>query len=294
MAQQLAPSYGRGSGAKLVPMVRSQTLCACVLFVVSPAVGLAPARAQHDDGHEGPAPVDSTQSISAGAYDDLSHPADDARNAQASAAAGSGHSGGAYGGVVPGASNKVSKPAPGAKGPATITWPGFQMRPDGSSRVFIQSTKAIEPKVLATAAGKFELQLPGARVAEKTNRLPLDTRFFNTPVTKVSVNAARSGAVVLLEMRTPVTPQVNSELGPSGYYFTYIELPKGEYLKATGSSANTTSNAPPPPLPPLPTAAKPATKVIGSSATTDGGSAPAHGTSARSGASMKATIKLGH
>jgi hypothetical protein len=274
-------------------MVRSQALCASVLFLVSPAVGLAPANAQQDNGHEGPAPIDSTQSISAGAGDDIGQPPDprEARDPEDNATT-SGHSGGAYGGVVPGAPNKLRKPAPAGKGPATITWPGFQMRPDGSSRVFIQSTKAILPKLLPTAAGKFELQLPGARIAEKTNRLPLDTRFFNTPVTKVSVTAASSGAVVQLDMRAAITPQVNSEQGPSGYYFTYIELPKGEYLKGT-TSTRTSTAAGDRSVPTLQMPA-PASKVIGKAAASGNASAQPHAASARSEASVRAGMKLAH
>ena len=108
------------------------------------------------------------------------------------------------------------------------------MRPDGSSRVFIQSTAPLEPHVLTSAGTKFELQLPRARIAAKTNRLPLDTRFFNTPVTKVSVSSANGGAVVQIELRAAVTPTVSSEPGPTGYFFTYIEMPKGDYLARPG------------------------------------------------------------
>jgi hypothetical protein len=152
------------------------------------------------------------------------------------------------------------------------------MLPDGSSRVFIQSTAPIEPKVLQAADGKFELRLPGARIAAQTNRLPLDTRFFNTPVTKVSVNVGGAGATVQLDMRATVTPQVTSVPGNAGFYFTYIDLPKGEYIKG----AQTPSTAAP---------AKPASKVIGkpvaaSPASASVGTAPGSAT-------WSAGIKLG-
>ena len=122
------------------------------------------------------------------------------------------------------------------------------MRPDGSSRVFIQSTAALEPTVVNGGGAKFELQLPRARVAAKTNRLPLDTRFFNTPVTKISVSVASGGAVVQLELRADVKPTVSNEVGPAGYFFTYIELPKGDYLARPGAQvqADKSEAAPPP------------------------------------------------
>jgi hypothetical protein len=246
-------------------MARIEVVCACVLALSSAAVS-----AQDNgfyDAPDGPAPVDSTQSISAGADDDIGTRRDSAAgNAASAAGANNGHASGTYAGVVPGAANKPPPAARAAKKAPTITWPGFQMQADGSSRVFIQSSVPMEAKVLPAANGKYELQFPGARVAAKTNRLPLDTRYFNTPVSKVSVSAARSGAVVQLELRSPVAPKITSELGAAGYFFTYIELPKGEYVKQSASA----SNNPPPPKPskvigpaappPAPEPAKPAAR----------------------------------
>jgi|GEM_PF-2794437 len=218
-------------------MFRIEAVCVCALFVgASGSLAVAAAGAQdrpYGEEREGPQPIDSTQSISAGADDDIRQRANE-RPGQSGGTPG--HASGTYAGVVPGTAKQAPPAAKAAKasnGP-TITWPGFQMRPDGSSRVFIQSTAPLEPKVLTSAGTKFELQLPRARVAAKTNRLPLDTRFFNTPVTKVSVSSASAGAVVQVELRAAVTPTVTSEPGPTGYFFTYIELPKGDYLAKPG------------------------------------------------------------
>ena len=110
------------------------------------------------------------------------------------------------------------------------------MRPDGSSRVFVQSSAQLEPE-LKSAEGKILVHLPGARIAAQTNRLPLETRFFNTPVAKVSLSVDRTGATLVLDMRAPVTPQITSERGSTGYYFTFIDLPKGEYMAGPGAKA---------------------------------------------------------
>ncbi|MEY4582887.1 MAG: hypothetical protein RL701_7590 [Pseudomonadota bacterium] len=186
---------------------------------------------------DGPAPVNTTRSVSAGAGDDISPRGDvaDVNEPQ--------HAAGVYMGVVPGATTQPPAAVRVPKAGNTITWPGFQMRPDGSSRVFIQSTAPIEAQPTA-AAGKFVVHLPGARVAADTNRLPLDTRFFNTPVTKVSLSVDRTGATLALELRSEVTPQISSERDNTGYYFTYIDLPKGSYVASkpgvglTGPAAN--------------------------------------------------------
>ncbi|HEX4355303.1 MAG TPA: hypothetical protein VHZ95_20385, partial [Polyangiales bacterium] len=63
-----------------------------------------------------------------------------------------------------------------------------------------------------------------------TNRLPLETRYFNTPVTRVMLTANHEGAQLVLDLRADVAPQLSSERGTSGYYFTYIDLPKGKFV----------------------------------------------------------------
>jgi hypothetical protein len=172
----------------------------------------------------GPAPLNTTQSISAGADDDIAN-----RHDESSGVHGSEHAAGTYTGVAPGSATPPPAAAPVGKGPTTITWPGFQMRPDGTSRVFIQSNAPVTPQPTA-APGKYLLHLPGARVSAGTNRLPLDTRYFNTPVSRVSLSADHNGATVLLELRADVEPQLSSEVGSTGYYFTFIDLPKGQFI----------------------------------------------------------------
>jgi hypothetical protein len=275
-------------------MFRIEAVRVCALFMGAlGSLTYGSVGAQDGAGDDdGPPPVDSTQSISAGADSDIYMRHEKLNAAQAPG--NPGHASGTYAGVVPGSANQAPAAAHterAAKGAPTITWPGFQMRPDGSSRVFIQSTAPLEPKVLTAENGKLELQLPNARVAEKTNRLPLDTRFFNTPITKVSVNAARSGAVVQLDLRSPVTPQISSEPGAAGYFFTYIELPKGEYLK-TATAANSSSSEVMPTL----QMQKPSSKIIGKTPAP----APAPAATAKSQnsvqgeASVRGGLKLGH
>jgi hypothetical protein len=219
----------------LIDMLRIEAVCVCALFVGA-AIPLGAQDRPYEEERDGPQPIDSTQSISAGADDDIRKRPNESSGQSAGTP---GHASGSYAGVVPGAAKQppAAKAAKASSGP-TITWPGFQMRPDGSSRVFIQSTAPLEPKVLSAAGTKFELELPRARIAAKTNRLPLDTRFFNTPVTRVSVSSASAGAVVHVDLRAPVTPLVSSEPGPTGYFFTYIELPKGDYLARPGAPVN--------------------------------------------------------
>lgn len=275
-AQRDHPSQMGSSSVKLSAMSRIQAVCACALFL---AVFGADGRGQAQE--DGPAPVNTTESLSARPDDGV------ASQQPMGSVEGHGHASGSYAGVVP--QTASSAPSPDAppqkarKGPPKITWPGFQMLPDGSSRVFIQSTAPIDAKVLPAADGKFELALPGARVTEQTNRLPLDTRYFNTPVTRVSLSVARSGATLELDLRASVTPHVASRRSSSGYYFTFIELPKGRYIEgsASGSAELPTIQTP-----------KASSKVIGKPA---GATPPSSGqaASAQGDARIRAGIRLG-
>jgi hypothetical protein len=175
---------------------------------------------------DGPAPVDSSASLSAGADEDIQLSGDKVATDH-----GHEHAAGTYMGVAPGGALAKDVSASAAKTPATITWPGFQMRADGTSRVFIQSTTPLSAQPTA-APGKFLVNLPGAHVSGGTNRLPLETRYFNTPVTRVMLNTNRDGAQLILELRADVAPQLSSERGTSGYYFTYVDLPKGNFVSA--------------------------------------------------------------
>jgi len=220
----------------IMRMPRVHPACSLLLLLAVQA----PAAAQDQ---EGPAPVNTTRSVSAGADDDVIGIGAYDRQPTLK---GQEHPDGSYAGVIPGASTQPPAAARlrKDKGAVVITWPGFQMRPDGSSRVFIQSTAPLEPQASAEG-GKYLVRLPGARVASQVNRLPLDTRYFNTPVTRVSLNVGNAGATVLLDLRVAVTPQVSSERDATGYYFTYIELPKGSWLPGAEAAAAAVSGTTP-------------------------------------------------
>ncbi|MGB5681250.1 MAG: hypothetical protein WBM47_05330, partial [Polyangiales bacterium] len=67
------------------------------------------------------------------------------------------------------------------EGAVMLTWPGFIMHEDGSS-FFVQTSKEVRYGTTQTK-GQFELVIHNIRVHLKTNFLPLETQFFDTPVT---------------------------------------------------------------------------------------------------------------
>lgn len=214
-------------------MSRKLWLCALVLGL---ALGTARVRAQEQgDSHDdGPPPVDSEESIAAGTSDDTGSQGMSVKAAKPQASGG-GHAVGSYAGVEPGGAQAPAVPAAAGQTPAAITWPGFQMRPDGTSRVFVQSTVSV-PTQTSASPGKFVVRLAGAQVVGDTNRLALETRFFNTPVTRVSIAPEKDGVSIVLELRAAITPHVSSERGPSGYHFTYIDLPAGKFVEQSAAA----------------------------------------------------------
>ena len=143
---------------------------------------------------------------------------------------------GAYGGVTPPGSGsppreRVAKRVPTKRrGVQVVTWPGFQPTPNGGSRFFLQLTGNAETESRATA-GRFELTIKNARTHVRNTRRPLETRFFNTPVTRAQLKSkGRRDLVMIFELRAPAAPTVRTQRGESGYQFLYVEFPPGDYL----------------------------------------------------------------
>ena len=194
------------------------------------------------------------------------------------------HAAGVYTGVKPGGNEAPAVPVKAGVTPATVTWPGFQMRPDGSSRVFLQTSVSV------TTAGSlhqrfFIVELGDAPIAGDTNRYPLLTQHFTTPVTRVELKRANRRTTLILTLRADVQPQVSSEQAQSGFFFLYVDFPPGNYTAVnpdpSASAARPTdgaaldmappapSTAPSPPSPPAPEASAGANASAQVSAGTD-------------------------
>jgi len=128
-----------------------------------------------------------------------------------------------YGGVTPGSTVVPDGIAAQPGATPTVTWPGFQMTPDGGSRVFVQTTSEITPE-LKRGGGGFLLMLPGVALPPGNARLPLDTHFFKTPVQRVHAKQQGSGVVVTIQVKGKVEPKLRTEKAPNGYFFTYVEF----------------------------------------------------------------------
>jgi hypothetical protein len=138
-----------------------------------------------------------------------------------------------YDGVAPG-SNTVPDGIAAAPGSAAlVTWPGFQMLPNGGSRVFIQTSVEVKPE-LRRDGNTLQVLLISVSLPKGNARLPLDTSFFNTPVKSVRAKSRGKdgGVVVEIELRNgSVSPTLHSERASTGYYFVYLDFPPGNYRR---------------------------------------------------------------
>lgn len=136
-----------------------------------------------------------------------------------------------YGGVVPGSDTIPDDIAAAPGGAALVTWPGFQMMPNGGSRVFVQTSVEVTPELKRDGqSDNWQIVLAHVALPPGNARRPLDTHFFNTPVTSIRTLARGQGVVVLLGMRAKLKPVVRTERAQSGYFFTYLEFPAGSFL----------------------------------------------------------------
>ncbi|MCA9582042.1 MAG: hypothetical protein KC416_09630 [Myxococcales bacterium] len=134
----------------------------------------------------------------------------------------------AYPGVAPGHAYECPPIPERMKTHPHITWSGFQRMADGGTRVFLQVTAEVTPES-GWKKDKFVVTLPGTKVYLRNNRLPLDTRFFNTPVNNTKIRRHKKDTVVELTMRKKVAPTVRYSHGQGGYWFIFLEFPKGDY-----------------------------------------------------------------
>lgn len=134
-------------------------------------------------------------------------------------------SGDAYDGVVPG---KNADPShllgkPGTR-PARVTWPGFQMLPDGRSEVFIQTTVPVTYALLRKGK-RIELRLVDTKLPGRNNKRRLITKYFQTPVLETRLKKHGRDVIAISMLRDAVDPVVSAETAKTGYYFIHLTFP---------------------------------------------------------------------
>ena len=133
-----------------------------------------------------------------------------------------------YAGVNPGSETSENLPPKAEEipeGALMLTWPGFMMLEDGSV-FFIQTSKPVKFGT-KSSEGRLELVIHQTRVHLKNNFLPLETQFFDTPVTRATVQRkGNKDLVMIFEMRRDVTPSITQKKGKDGFNYVFVKFSK--------------------------------------------------------------------
>jgi hypothetical protein len=133
-----------------------------------------------------------------------------------------------YGGVNPesDSENLPPKVEEIPEGAVMLTWPGFMMNEDGSSTFFVQTSKEVRYGT-TQSKGQFELVIHDIRVHLKTNYLPLETQYFDTPVTRATVQrSGKRDVTMVFEMRKEATPTITQKKGKDGFNYVFVKFGK--------------------------------------------------------------------
>ncbi len=109
------------------------------------------------------------------------------------------------------------------------TLPGFEMLPDGGSRLFVALTHSAsvtekrEPRTLTYV-------IHGAHVALRNNENALVTVHFNTPVTRARLLPLRGDLVFTVELRADTAATYRVVDAGDGSSLLQIDFPKGTFL----------------------------------------------------------------
>jgi hypothetical protein len=111
------------------------------------------------------------------------------------------------------------------------TLPGFEMLPDGGSRLFVEITRTVAveekrtPRVLTYV-------LKGAHVVLRNNENALVTLNFNTPVTRARLSPSRGDLLFSVDLRADASPSWQVVTDSDGTATLQIDFAKGSFLPA--------------------------------------------------------------
>jgi hypothetical protein len=109
--------------------------------------------------------------------------------------------------------------------------PGFETRADGSTRLFVQLSKAVSFDARSSPSA-VTVVLKGARVDRRNNQNPLVTVHFNTPVTSARLVPHGRDVWFVVDLRANVQPATSMVATKVGSALLSMEFPKGQYLPA--------------------------------------------------------------
>ncbi|HEY5944787.1 MAG TPA: hypothetical protein VIV40_04820 [Kofleriaceae bacterium] len=143
---------------------------------------------------------------------------------------------GEYGGVQPGQAKKAEPTKKAKKAPpkGTLSWIGFETK-DGGSQVFFQSIAPFEVSQRVDN-GVLVVTLSGLTKLGHNTWRPIDTRFFETPIARVSAKKKGKAIEVRIAFKTAkeaAQGSVRTATEADGMYYAYLSFAGGSPAAAT-------------------------------------------------------------
>ncbi len=124
------------------------------------------------------------------------------------------------------------------------TFPGFEQRPDGGSRVLVRLSHAV-PVEERRAEGSVTYVLKGAHIRVSNDANALVTVHFNTPVFRARLIPSGRDLLFVLELRAAASPTFQITANEDKTATLAIDFAKGEFLKGDGSETIPSQPRPP-------------------------------------------------
>jgi len=106
--------------------------------------------------------------------------------------------------------------------PVVLTWTGFERKPR-SSRAFFQLSSGTAYQV-DRQGFIISLRLPNTSVSVRNNARRLDTSYFRTPLTEVSLRKDGADLIITMELRREAAPSIQITEGQNGYKLLVVEF----------------------------------------------------------------------
>ncbi len=156
------------------------------------------------------------------------------------------------GGAEAGAAGYAYKDAPQRKktggarvakraGPVA-TLPGFEIRGDGGSRLFVALTQQVQVEE-RRAQGSFTYVLKGAHIDRRNNMNVLETIHFNTPVSRARLVPKGNDLLFIVDLRAASTPTWKMQGGENNTGLLVVDFGGGEFLTGNERTPQPKSDA---------------------------------------------------
>ena len=108
--------------------------------------------------------------------------------------------------------------------------------------VLVRSDRPLDYAV--TGEGRVVIvHLRGAGIPIPTNRLPLDTRFFDSPVTGVTLKEHGGDLEISVALRGAATATPRKERGPGNSWYWILDVPGKDASRRSSAAGKTTTAA---------------------------------------------------